>query len=552
MTSLVAYDDSDSEDEADNSNSSCQEKSIRNIGQPLPSDILVTNYENNPQPRWDNVNTGLGIVEEYSRVRGLPEPQAERSTWKSCPGPRCQWPNMELQVKPCTFSPSDFATSPNSILSGNRELAGASVGKMRPLYEAFRASKSSSSALMSLEVTGQHGSLLQKRRQENMDFIEGGIKPYIPKRLRQTQTLTAGTSERGASELQRWRTDFPSSSEGFPMRECITTVVSHSIKPYLEGKYKSTEIPKKLVFQMSEHGGPVNSVQWCPVLQHSHMLLSASMDRTFKVWDAIDTGRCLNTYSSHRGAVRAVQWSSCGRQILSGGFDSELHMTDVETGTQLFSCKNKFRISTVKFNPNQPNIFLCGGSSPEIKAWDTRSFKVIRVYKASVQQTLDILFLRDGKEFLSSTDSVSRDSADRTIIAWDFLSAARVSNQIFHERFTCPSLTLHPKESIFVAQTNGNYMAVFSAVKPYRLNKSKRYEGHKVEGYAVACECSPDGAVLVTGSADGNVYFYNYYNSRIICTFPAHSHACIGTTFHPVLPSVLATCDWSGKIKVWQ
>ncbi|XP_074147383.1 WD repeat-containing protein 25 isoform X3 [Sminthopsis crassicaudata] len=271
-----------------------------------------------------------------------------------------------------------------------------------------------------------------------------------------------------------------------------------------------------------------------------------------EVWNAVETGRCLNTYSSHSGAVRAVQWSSCGRQILSGGFDSQLYLTDVETGIQLFSCKNEFKISTVKFNPDEPNIFLCGGFGPDIKAWDTRSCKVIKLYKASIQQTLDILFLHNGKEFLSSTDSVSRDSADRTIIAWDLHSAARVSNQIFHERFTCPSLTLHPRESAFVAQTNGNYMALFSSLRPYRINKKKRYEGHKVEGYAVTCECSPDGAVLVTGSADGNVFFYNYYNSKIICSISAHSHPCVGATFHPVLSSVLATCDWNGKIKVWQ
>lgn len=61
---------------------------------------------------------------------------------------------------------------------------------------------------------------------------------------------------------------------------------------------------------------------------------------------------------------------------------------------------------------------------------------MLRVYKAAVQQTLDILFLPEGREFLTSTDAVSRDSADRTIVAWDFQSAAKVSNQIFHVRLT--------------------------------------------------------------------------------------------------------------------
>lgn len=59
---------------------------------------------------------------------------------------------------------------------------------------------------------------------------------------------------------------------------------------------------------------------------------------------------------------------------------------------------------------------------------------MVRVYKAGIQQTLDVLFLREGKEFVSSSDVVSRDSADRTLIAWDFSTTAKISNQIFHVR----------------------------------------------------------------------------------------------------------------------
>jgi hypothetical protein len=58
----------------------------------------------------------------------------------------------------------------------------------------------------------------------------------------------------------------------------------------------------------------------------------------------------------------------------------------------------------------------------------------VKGYKATIQQTLDILFLQEGSEFLSSTDASTRDSADRTIIAWDFRTAAKISNQIFHVR----------------------------------------------------------------------------------------------------------------------
>ena len=48
------------------------------------------------------------------------------------------------------------------------------------------------------------------------------------------------------------------------------------------------------------------------------------------------------------------------------------------------------------------------------------------------------------------------------------------------EAFTCTCLKVHPHESHFMAQSNGDYIALFSTRKPYKLNKFKRYEGHKV------------------------------------------------------------------------
>ncbi|XP_067895035.1 WD repeat-containing protein 25 isoform X2 [Heterodontus francisci] len=276
------------------------------------------------------------------------------------------------------------------------------------------------------------------------------------------------------------------------------------------------------------------------------------VQRVRQIWDAIETSRCLKTFLCHSGAVRDAQWSLCGRQILSGGFDSMLHLTDIESGKQIISVHNECQITCLAFNPVNQNVVLSGGFSSTVKAWDTRSCKVVNEYSAGVQQTLDILFLPGGKEFLTSTDAVSRDSADRTIIAWDFQTSAKISNQIFHERYTIPCLAVHPKESVFVAQTNGNYMVLFSTERPYRMNKRKRFEGHKVEGYAVGCEFSPDGTLIATGSADGTVCFYNYLNSKLIHTLLAHKQACIDVSFHPVHPSIIATCDWSGEIKVWQ
>lgn len=271
----------------------------------------------------------------------------------------------------------------------------------------------------------------------------------------------------------------------------------------------------------------------------------------FQVWDGAESGRCLKVYASHSGAVRAAHWSPCGGRLLTGSFDNTAMVTDVETGQQVIKVGTQFWVMCLAIQPTDPSVFLCGGYSPEVKAWDSRTGKVERVYHVGVQQTLDILFLSGGREFISSSDSVSRDSAERTLMAWDYRTTARLSNQIYHERYTCPSLALHPEQDMFVAQTNGNYMAMFSGQRPYKMNKRRRYDGHKVEGYAVRCDFSQDGTILATGSSTGSVHLYDFQSSRTLHTLRAHEHPCVGVSLHPTLPAMAATCDWAGQVRVW-
>lgn len=86
-------------------------------------------------------------------------------------------------------------------------------------------------------------------------------------------------------------------------------------------------------------------------------------------------------------------------------------------------------------HPEYSVTLSLGGRLPQVHHGDLCPLlQVVKGYKATIQQTLDILFLQEGSEFLSSTDASTRDSADRTIIAWDFRTAAKISNQIFHVR----------------------------------------------------------------------------------------------------------------------
>ncbi|XP_055969662.1 WD repeat-containing protein 25 [Sorex fumeus] len=537
MASLVAYDDSDSdaEPEPDGCGAAGPRDSSA-VVQPLDfaSGALGESEGGALPPQPGSCGEAAG-----PRLH-LPLARLGKVAPASCPSQRLQWPWAAPEITVPSHQPCSSLWTSHVPSSHVPVTAAGGKAPKRP-WESSCSLEPLTPAQTKAETTRKTVNCLQRKRGED------GVVPYTPKRFRQLPGLS--------TETRKNRDGGPQGSSAVRLRPpaplCVRPQVSEFIEPYLKSQYKETLIAKKVLFHLRGHRGPVNSIQWCPVVSRSHMLLSTSMDKTFRVWDAVDTGSCLQTYSLHSEAVRAARWSPCGRRILSGGFDFTVHLTDLETGAQLLTGRSDFRVTALKFHPKEPSVFVCGGFSSEIKAWDVRIGKVVRGYKATVQQTLDILFLQEGFEFLSSTDASSRDSADRTIIAWDFRSSAKISNQIFHERYTCPSLALHPREPVFLAQTNGNYLALFSAVWPYRMSRRRRYEGHKVEGYAVGCECSPDGDLLVTGSADGRVLLYTFRTASRARTLNAHTEACVGTTFHPALPSVLATSSWEGDVKIW-
>jgi WD40 repeat protein len=120
------------------------------------------------------------------------------------------------------------------------------------------------------------------------------------------------------------------------------------------------------------------------------------------------------------------------------------------------------------------------------------------------------------------------------------------------EAYTCPSVRCHPFEPCFVAQSNANYIAIFSSSPPFRLDKYKRYESHGVSGFPIKCNFSLDGEKLVSGSADGSIYIYNYRSSELVRKIKVYEQACIDVVFHPVLPNVIGSCSWNGDVSIFE
>ncbi|GFR74824.1 WD repeat-containing protein 25 [Elysia marginata] len=287
-----------------------------------------------------------------------------------------------------------------------------------------------------------------------------------------------------------------------------------------------------------------------------HGRASTSMDAKvcgWNVWSSMDP--CVFTFTCHTKAVRHVEWCHGGKSVFSCSFDRTAQITDVETG------KTKARLDHVGFVTcgsllsSNPNL-VATGTDNMVLLWDTRTPQAPMkhyTYKEAFGQVQDLTLISDDRELVGCGDQVTRDSADRSIMVWDVRSTAVLSNQVFQERYTCTRLKPHKDESHFLAQTHGGYIALFSTVSPYRMEKSKRFGGHKLLGYHIGFDVSPDGKLVYSGSAEGGVHVYDYRTGKLIRKLLSSSDDVImDVACHPVLPSVAATCTWGGSIRLWQ
>lgn len=115
---------------------------------------------------------------------------------------------------------------------------------------------------------------------KRLPAVLSGVKPYVSKRKR--LSVETVNPEHPSEQVQGDETRNSQILSDAPPR----------LKAYLGEKPKAAGIPRKVQMSLEGHQGPVNMVQWCPVPHLSHLLLSASMDKTFKVTTATEKPEC--------------------------------------------------------------------------------------------------------------------------------------------------------------------------------------------------------------------------------------------------------------------
>jgi hypothetical protein len=143
-------------------------------------------------------------------------------------------------------------------------------------------------------------------------------------------------------------------------------------------------------------------------------ILTASGDQTARVWDATSSGE-LAVLRGHGGSVRSAVYSPDGSRILTASFDGTARIWDAASGDELAVLRGHDHVvSGAAYSPDGSRILTASGDGTA-RIWDAASGGELAVLRGHEQSVGSAVYSPDGSRIVTS-------SGDRTARIWDAAS----------------------------------------------------------------------------------------------------------------------------------
>ncbi|MFO0032924.1 MAG: WD40 repeat domain-containing protein, partial [Cyanobacteriota bacterium] len=124
------------------------------------------------------------------------------------------------------------------------------------------------------------------------------------------------------------------------------------------------------------HTEPVRSVAFIP---DGQTILSGSEDNTLRIWDSVKGSLKYAPIRGHDGTVFSVAFSPDGRRMASASWDNTLRVWDVVTGRQIGrQFDNHYSLLNLTFTPDGRRI-ISGSREGNLVIWDVTGAAELRL-----------------------------------------------------------------------------------------------------------------------------------------------------------------------------
>jgi hypothetical protein len=283
--------------------------------------------------------------------------------------------------------------------------------------------------------------------------------------------------------------------------------------------------------------GHRDAVVWLDVSPDGKTLVSASTDRTIKLWDLADR-RWLRDLGAHKDMARSALFLPGGAEVLTGGDDGEIVLRSVADGAVLHVFS-----SSDHSGANKLAVSLDGKRAVSVHeagtviVWNLEEKSALHVLKGHDWPIVSVAVSPDGT--LALTGDISG-----TLKLWDIAAGRLKRSWLGHERGTYGAV--FTPDGHHVVTGSGDY-----TIKLWDLDSGqevRRLSGHFGTVYALAL--SQDGERLLSASLDGTARLWDLATGREIAQLTGHNGPVYAVAFGP--DGTLITGGIDRTIRIWR
>jgi WD40 repeat protein len=340
----------------------------------------------------------------------------------------------------------------------------------------------------------------------------------IQEAIRLSSHVLAKKSNQLPSQLvgRLWRTD------NKIVKAFVDSLNRFDRYPWLNPITPSLTRPGSLLRTLIGHSYSVNTVT---VLPDNRLAVSGSGDNTLKIWD-LESGRELDTLQGHTGSVNVVAIMPDGRRAVSGSNDNTLKVWDLKSGHTLRTLTGHSDwVNAIAITPNGRQV-VSGSGDNTLKVWDLESGRELRTLIGHTEGVTAAAVSPDGHLVVSG-------SKDKTLKVWD-LESGRVIHTLGHtdgwvilydngedsEGHTegVTAVVVSPDGRLVISGSADKNMIVWDLVKGHKL---RYFIGHSDSIRTLAV--SPDGRLLLSGSNDKTLKVWDLVKGHELRTLVGHT-----------------------------
>lgn len=281
--------------------------------------------------------------------------------------------------------------------------------------------------------------------------------------------------------------------------------------------------------------GHTSGVLALAVTQNDRYLLSASQDKTLRLWNP-HTGVHVKTYSGpHNYEVNDVIIGADNAKFISCGGDQQFFQWDVTTAQVIRKFVGHDRkVNALAFGPGQ-DVVLSASHDRSVRIWDLRSRD-----RGSIQALTEAA---DSVLCVAAAgDEIATGSADGGLRRYDVRMGQLVIDQLLQP---IGSVSFSKDRQCMLVSTLDHIIRLLDRETGSQLGC---YKGHANERYKVQSTLDPSDAYVVSGSEDRRVCLWDIEEETMIGSLNGHGGPVFCVRF---IKDTFVTAAADGVIRVW-